>query len=370
MLRCIAFVLLLLLGPFVARAQEGYAVLEGTVVDAKTGQPLPGAHVFLATTMLGTATDDAGRFRLEEVPPGAHRLFASMLGFKHATRDTLLRPNTVYAFDLRLEPTVIEIGELEVSAERDPKWKKRLRAFERLFLGETDNADQVTLVNPEVLDFEGGWGRLSAWASAPLIIENRALGYRLQYFLTEFIRTGTTVKYDGEPLFEEMEPEDEEQAALWTENRRRAYAGSFRHLMLSLLDGTTREEGFMTYSRFSLDNLSPSKRFPSPPDRLLEDGPTPTEKRLRFSGFLEVEYTDEQEAQAYLRWSGRSPWSSKGPQRSWMRLTSGPTLVDHTGEVLDPYGVTVYGYFAFERIADLLPKEYRPEVLAEETGSH
>jgi hypothetical protein len=34
---------------------------------------------------------------------------------------------------------------------------------------------------------------------------------------------------------------------------------------------------------------------------------------------------------------------------------------------LDPYGVTVYGYFAFERIADDVPKEYRP---APETLQH
>jgi hypothetical protein len=54
-------------------------------------------------------------------------------------------------------------------------------------------------------------------------------------------------------------------------------------------------------------------------------------------------------------------------QRSWIKLTNGPTVVDQNGEVIDPYGVTVYGYFAFERIADDVPKEYRP---APETLQH
>jgi hypothetical protein len=251
MRRCTPFVLMLLLVPIAAQAQDGRAVLEGTVVDAQTGQPLPGANVFLATTMRGTATDSEGRFRLTDVAPGAHRLFASMLGIEPASRDTLLRAGTVYTFDLRLKPTVIKMGELEVSAKRDPKWRKRLKSFEKLFLGETDNAELTTFVNPEVLDFDGGWGRLTAWTSAPLVIENQALGYRLRYFLTEFQRNGNSVKYDGEPLFEEMEPEDAEQATLWADNRRRAFAGSFRHFMLALLEDRVDEEGFLTFHRFS-----------------------------------------------------------------------------------------------------------------------
>ena len=46
-----------------------------------------------------------------------------------------------------------------------------------------------------------------------------------------------------------------------------------------------------------------------------------------------------------------------------LRITGG-TVYDPAnginGEVRDPYGLTVYGYFAFERVADDVPKEYRP----------
>ncbi len=362
--RSIPFLLVLgLLAPPAARAQAAYATLAGTVIDAETGAPLPGAHVFIAASMMGTATDDAGRFRLDRVPPGAHRLYVSMLGFESAARDTLLRGDRSYTFAFHLAPKVLNVGEVTVTAERDERWKKRLRAFERLFLGESANADSTRILNPEVLDFEGGWGRLEAWAEAPLVIENRALGYRLRYFLKEFIRSGGTIKYDGEPLFEELEPESRAQAAAWTENRRRAYFGSLRHYLLALLAGRCEEEGFTTYRRFSLDHLAGTQdRFWIDPQKLLRAGPSPTEKELRFAGYVEVLYRREAEEDAYLRWRGASAWSTPANQRSWMKLTDGPTLVDHTGEVLDPYGVTVYGYFAFERIADLVPKEYRPGI--------
>ena len=37
------------------------------------------------------------------------------------------------------------------------------------------------------------------------------------------------------------------------------------------------------------------------------------------------------------------------------------SFVDYKGDVLDPYGVTFYGFLAYERVADELPREYRPE---------
>ena len=107
---------------------------------------------------------------------------------------------------------VPSMGEVTVQAREDRRWARRLRRFERLFLGETANAGATTIVNPEVLNFSGSWGTLRAEASAPLILENTALGYRIQYFLKEFEHTGTTTKYDGEPLYEEMMPESTEQA--------------------------------------------------------------------------------------------------------------------------------------------------------------
>ncbi len=358
----IILVFVLVLWPVAARAQTEHATLRGIVVDDETGTPLAGAHVFIAASMMGTATDDEGRFVLDRVPLGAHRLYVSMLGYEPALRDTLLHQAPPYVFDFRLRPTVIEIGQVTVSAKEAKRWQRRLRRFEKLFLGETDNAEHTTILNPEVLSFDSSWGKLAASASAPLIIENRALGYRIQYFLKEFIRSGNTIKYDGEPLFEELNAESEEEEAQWIENRRKAYDGSFRHYMLALLDGRWEKEGFMSYRRFSLDRLhSTHDRFGINPEKLLHEGPSPAEKELRFWGFLEVIYINELEDDAYLRWQGRSAWYNRHNQRSWMKLTDGPTLIDHTGEVLDPYGVTVYGYFAFERVADELPKEYRPD---------
>lgn len=358
----VAALLLLLSGLGSAAAQPGPAVVSGTVTEAGTGAPLADVHVFLAGTTHGTVTDRAGRFRLDRLPPGAHTLYASRLGYAPARRDTLLQPDGTYTFTLALRPVVLAGPEVTVTAERAPHWAKRLRKFERLFLGETPYADSTRLLNPGVLAFDATWwGRLETTARAPLQIENRALGYRVTYFLEAFTASGGTIRYDGEPLFEALTPTGPEEAARWAANRRRAYHGSFQHLMQALLAGRVEAEGFTLYHAPASDALAPAAhRFRIDPAHLLEDGPTPDARMLRFYGRIEVVYAGETEDAAYLAWQHGTTWRRPGPQRSWIELTDGPTLVDHTGEVVDPYGVTVYGYFAFERVADALPRAYRP----------
>ncbi len=371
-LRALALTALLLLGPALATAQTPAATITGTVVDAKTGEPLPGAHVFIAVSMIGTTTDKDGRYRLSPVPLGAHRLYVSMLGFEPQSRDLNLREPRVYPFDFKLEETVLEVGEITVEAKGDKNWKKRLEKFTRLFIGETPNAEKTKITNPEVLDFVDKFGHFEARASEPLIIENRALGYRIQYFLKDFVAEPSRTRYDGEPLYEEMEPSSPEEAAFWEENRRRAFIGSFRHFMLALLAGRTERQGFKVYSRPTAaptanngplggGALRGNERYPVDPATLLKPGEIPSEKILDFEGMLEIIFMGEKEDPSYLEWAKKGGLGRKpGFQTSWISLEKGPVTVDYKGDVIDPYGVTLYGYYAFERVADEVPKEYRP----------
>jgi hypothetical protein len=97
-----------------------------------------------------------------------------------------------------------------------------------------------------------------------------------------------------------------------------------------------------------------------PSSYILKGDRAAPEVALNFNGVVEIVYIDEPEDRSFPEWMavGRR---ADDVQTSWIMLTDGPTSVDQSGEVIDPYGVTVYGYFAFERVADQLPKEYRPE---------
>lgn len=345
--------------------------LTGNIQDAETGTPLTGAHVFIASSMIGTTTDRDGNYILSGVPLGAHRLYVSMLGFEDDFLDILLRTEESQRFNFSLQPAVLDVGEIVVEAERDRRWARRLKRFTSEFIGETPNAEQTTILNPEVLDFDETRGTFTAVAAAPLIIENKALGYRIQYFLSDFESTPGRVRYDGEGLYEELEPEHAEQARQWELKRREAFIGSFRHFMLSLIAGRSEAQGFKTYSRpsaggargdaFAAASTVANQRFPLDPDGLLSPGEAPNEYILEFDGHLEIVFMGEQEDPAYLDWSLRPERSNPRFQTSWTFLDHGPAVVDYKGDTLDPYAVVFMGYWAFERVADDPPREYRPD---------
>ncbi|MEZ4700100.1 MAG: carboxypeptidase-like regulatory domain-containing protein [Rhodothermales bacterium] len=372
----IAGLLLLAAGIAPAFAQpQPAAVLTGTVVDDSTGTPLAGVNVFIASSMIGTTTDGEGRYRLEKVPLGAQRLYVSSIGFEPQARDIILRESKLYTFDFRMAEAVAELGEITVEAKGDKRWARRLERFTSLFIGETPNAQETKILNPEVLDFADKGGTLLAFAGEILVIENRALGYKVQYFLKDFAAEPTRTRYDGEPLFEELTPANAEEAAMWEENRRKAFYGSVRHFFLAVLSGRAKEHGFETFQRakpagaagqgtFSSAGNGLDTRVPYDPASMLKPGDNPNEKVLDFEGAIEIVFKGELEDESYARWQqqygGVGGKRNDRLQRSLIWQEDGPTIIDYKGDILNPYGVTVSGYFAFERIADELPKEYRP----------
>ncbi|GIV59980.1 MAG: TonB-dependent receptor [Rhodothermaceae bacterium] len=97
-------------------AQGG--MIRGTVRDAETGHPLPLVNVTLereAVVVAGGATDEAGRYHITGVPPGAYTLFARFIGYRTAEAGVVVGPEPVEV-NLRLQPAVLEMAALEVAA--------------------------------------------------------------------------------------------------------------------------------------------------------------------------------------------------------------------------------------------------------------
>lgn len=351
-----------------AAAAHGQAALTGRVTDT-AGQPLPGAHVYLAGTTVGTATDRDGRFALGPLPAGAHRVVASMVGYTPVAIDLLLRAGEHRQLTLRLEEAVRTLEEVRVEAVADRRWQRRYQRFERALIGASTFAREVTILNPEVLSFTDRWGILRAEAAAPLLIENRALGYRLRYELTVFEASATRVRYHGEPFFEELEPADEAEAARWAANRRTAYAGSLRHLLRALLADRLEEEGFTLMHR--PEAPVPGRPTMNRPGWL--DWPRPTSARrllrpprddddhheLRFPGLLEVTFrAPEDEGFLTWEWNHERLARPRPSQHSTIFLEARSVRIDDRGEPADPFAIVRMGYLAFRRLAMLLPVEY------------
>ena len=343
---------------------EAYAqaVVEGRVIDTESKEPLQGVHVFFSGTAIGTSTGPDGRYVLRNIPPGAYRLVVSIIGYERKKFDLELASEDRKTMDFGLYPVVYEMSEI-FAGDLDKKWRRRLKRFENLFLGETKQAESVTILNPEVLRFDTNfWGRLSAEALAPLQLENRALGYRITYYMDEFEHTGTRTRWDGEPVFTEMTSSDPARQSRWEENRREAFYGSLRHFLLALIRDRVEEEGFVLYRvQESISGIVSENRFRISPDRIIEQGEESFLFEMTFNGRLEITYTREEVDPRYMQWVRDTGQSLPASQVSWLELNERPITIDANGEIIEPYGATQMGYFAFQRLADLTPREYRPE---------
>lgn len=350
-LRWVGYTFVLLASVSAASSHAQEAQVTGLVLDAQTGQPLPGAHVFVSRTTLGDATAPDGRFDLVGLLPGPSTIVASMVGYETEAAEVRLDPGETRSLRFLLRPSTQALGEVVVAVDRDPEWRRDLRRFTELFLGETPNARRTTLLNPEVLDFDRlPSDGLAAQACAPLVMENRALGYRVTLHNLTFQGDVDTQRWGGQVAFEPLDPENARGQRRWDDARARAYSGSTPHFLAALVAGRAAAEGFdvRLVSRpgsnaiFRLTDgdlgglLHPARESAPPGTRC-----------LRFDGALSVVYTRE-----------RGRWR----QQSWLTNPSGEVCLDAVGRELDPLSTTRYGYWTRERAAELLPLDYRPGV--------
>lgn len=344
-----------------AQSTEG-GVIEGQVVNIETNIPLPDVHVFLSGTTIGTVTNERGWFRLQDIPPGSHKLTVSIIGFDRSAKEIILQTGDSRTVLIQVEPKTYELNEIYVG-NLDDRWERYLERFYRLFIGESQRADSVKILNPEVLRFDSRWwGRFTAEAMAPLIIENKALGYRITYYLDDFYHSGSITKWDGDPLFSELSPADSSQASYWEKNREKAFYGSLRHFLLAILEERVPDDGFIVHLLpRDIRGISRYNRFRANPDRFIREADEEPLKRINFSGRLEIVYTESEEDPRYVRWAREIRRGPARSQTSFLELNQRPITVDPDGEIMETYGATRYGYFSFHRLADKTPREYRPD---------
>lgn len=105
--------LLLLALAAVPLAAQPLGQIAGTVVDDRTGQPLPGAVVELGYGRKDTA-DPAGRFQFPNTPPGDHFLRAEKEGYAKldAVSFKLAPGENIPSMTLRLAPEAVVTGRL------------------------------------------------------------------------------------------------------------------------------------------------------------------------------------------------------------------------------------------------------------------
>ncbi|HEX6983033.1 MAG TPA: TonB-dependent receptor [Balneolaceae bacterium] len=98
-------------------AQSGK--IEGTVIEQKTGDAIPGINIIVKGTGLGTATNSNGAFSLSEIPAGSQILVISGIGYKKQEKTIQVHEGKVTTLEIRLASNVVELNEIKVVDQRN-----------------------------------------------------------------------------------------------------------------------------------------------------------------------------------------------------------------------------------------------------------
>jgi hypothetical protein len=398
--------LTLLYCPITLAAQT---TISGKIIAATDKKPLLFASVFISNTTKGQQTDENGAFQLNDVPAGEIDLVVTYVGFKRYSKrlkvDTLTRPLLIVLYPDEINLSGVTIRELRYG------FKEYYPLFLEHFIGKTNFSESCKLLNPKDLRFalsEDG-NEVIITAAKPLMVENMALGYTVQYELQEFRYDfkGNYVSFLGYPFFKEMTTKREKKQNTWIENRKKAYWGSLQHFCTSLRNQTAAQEGFTMYKlirelkkviaipvrpekRDSLGTLiSPASKavtLVEATDLKLRNNPSlkkiPTgtfskyvqylyntplqdtvvssikdsEFYLNFDNYLYVVYNKEQEESQFLSLGERNQ-----PQISILSLLESPVLVEKNGSLRNPLSVLLEGRLGREKMGEFLPIDYVPD---------
>ena len=347
-------------------AQSDAFLISGSVVDGITKLPLQGASVFAQNTTIGTATDAQGHFTLKLLN-GGYDLIITFTGYQTLTR-------RISAADAPDKNLVIEINKKEkalqdvvITSSNEVKdgLIKYGDFFMDNFIGKTTNSKQCIIKNKEVLKFyfSKKKNRLKVMATEPIEIENAALGYKIKYTLDSFTHEyGSQLStYSGYPLFVEMQAADEAAKTVWYNNRLKAYYGSMLHFMRSVHNKTIKEQGF------EIQFVANSN------DKEIAIPVTDTYGALNYiftDSTKQVEIMPNQPNMAVL-YTKQAPdplyiTQTDDVQRNFQLsvITIAPNQaidIEQNGYFFDQNDIVINGYWTWEKVADVLPYDFRPQ---------
>ena len=363
---------------------KAQVILSGIILNNKTNEPIEAANIFIAHTSSGTISKVDGSFELS-IPLGYSQLVISHISFKSLTKNlTFLKPGKQIQ-TIRLVPIDVEIDEVIVSAKNEKKWRKNLKKFEKAFLGDTKNASKCTIINPTALNFENIDGKLIAKSTDLIEIENRSTGYKVFFYLKKFETDGQTVTYSGKPFFNNLSPIDDKEFRFWTSQRQKTYMGSPQHFYRSLVRNTVDSEGFKIFTATLQDNKGFLTTGTLQVQDLLLENEHPLEKIIRINDFIKVVYTREGDRSSLKKNNYEQSAKRLGHpaerdaigqessivqdnrdfQVSYLFARKNNVPIDSSGSLLRSELLVEYGYWSYERIADLLPREFQPKQMSQ-----
>ncbi len=314
--------------------------IKGKVLDKETNNAIGFAQIYFNGTSVGTFTDVNGNFVLNITKYSYMPLAISALGYetivlKNFKKDSLLIIN--------LSQKTFDIEKVDISADLSRKNREaNIKIFKREFLGESSNAEKTKILNEDDVSFVRSENEDTLWAYSlkPIQIENRALGYKISYYLDqfEFCLFNHSFILSGNFIFTEDSVSNKSQSKRFQKARQLTFLGSRMHFFRALWNEDLGSKGFkIDFPRHLLvDKLEIFQ------DEATAGGTMELSKYIHFLGPLPTRITID--------------YKPKN-MSSDITLTEAYILIEKNG-FFEGGKIFWYGDMAMQRIADLLPYEY------------
>jgi hypothetical protein len=302
-------------------------IVKGSIKDKKTRSKIGFASIHVSGTFVGVNSDQDGKFVLDISKYASMPITISAIGYYSVTLTDFSTDEPIIIY---LTPKLYELKEVVISAKSlASKRKQNLKIFKHEFLGTTANSLKCKILNEGDITFnyDSDKDTLKAYASKPILIDNRALGYTIIYYLDkfEYYRKNNSLFFDGSIFFKKDLTLEETQNQAFERRRKQAYLGSRMHFFRVLWENDLDSSGFMI-NNSSYDSL----KFQ---DIVIQEN---KKKFLRYPESIYINYYTQSSDVAFLK--NQVYFNKNG--------------------YFDPRGLIWQGDMALYRLADQLPFEY------------
>lgn len=328
-------------------------VVQGFVYDERS-LPVVGATVYFDGTTIGTTTNTEGFFTINLKAFSNSALVVSYMGYQTVI---ISNPFEVITHSITLVPKPLTIREVFVVPNPFTR-EQMIKVFRQEFLGANWAGRRCVILNEDDIDlyFDYESNRLEATSLKPLQIENRYLGYRVEFDLVEFYVkfNKRSLKRDfihsslflGTSLFADYPEVSNRQLR----RRHDSYLGSQLNFFRDLAKMSWGKEGFMLFvgslpalpsTAFAVKDTLGLKQVTVLPDpqapQIFDVHGNPIRPKARSFNLL------------YRR-----------RQQSMVKFTTSQFYIDAHGNNSHPNQIAFGGEMGKRRFGNLLPLDYEP----------
>jgi outer membrane receptor for ferrienterochelin and colicins len=130
--------LIILISAFIICCPENISAqtytISGKVVDSKS-KPIPGVNVIVINTNFGAATNEPGEYEIANIPAGTYTIEFSAIGYEKFRKENVVVQNKAVILDVVMKESVIETGEVVITAGKYEQKKSDLPVSAEIISG-------------------------------------------------------------------------------------------------------------------------------------------------------------------------------------------------------------------------------------------